>query len=53
LSGLTPELFRTVEGGEPGYTDLYNPYMPDGVHPTQAGQSILAAAFAGFVRGLY
>ncbi len=53
LSGLTPELFRTLQGTEPGYTDMYNPYVTDGTHPTQEGQEILAQAFAGFARGLF
>lgn len=53
LSGLTPELFRTLQGTEPGYTNIYNPYVTDGTHPTQEGQRILADAFAGFMRGLY
>lgn len=53
LSGLTPNLFRTLVGTEPGYTDIYNPYVADGTHPTQEGHQILASAVAGFIRTLY
>lgn len=53
LSGLTPHLFRTLQGTEPGYTDMYNPYQTDGIHPTSEGHAIWAKSIAGFVRGLY
>lgn len=51
-SGLTPELFRTLQGTATNYTDLYNPYVTDGTHPTQEGHEIFAARLAGFIRGL-
>lgn len=51
-SGLTPELFRTLQGTETGYTDLYNPFVPDGTHPTQEGQLIMAKAYASFLRSV-
>jgi lysophospholipase L1-like esterase len=53
LSTLTPELFRTLVGTEPGYTDTYNPFVPDGTHPSQEGHEIFAKAVAGFIRSLY
>ncbi len=53
FSTLTPELFRTLQGTEAGYTDLYNPYVTDGTHPTIEGQQILADAFMGFLKTLY
>lgn len=53
LSGLTPELFRTLRGTEAGYTDLYNPYVTDGTHPTTEGHRMLADAMAGFLRRLF
>lgn len=53
LSGLTPDLFRTLQGTEAGYTALYNPYVPDGTHPNQEGNEIFVDAVEGFVRALY
>lgn len=35
-----------------GYTDLYNPYVTDGTHPTQEGHEIFAARVAGFIRSM-
>ncbi len=52
-SGLTPHLFRTLQGTEAGYTDLYNSYMTDGTHPTQDGHEMFAKNVAGFIRSLY
>ncbi|MDH2328695.1 SGNH/GDSL hydrolase family protein [Cereibacter sp. SYSU M97828] len=52
-SGLTPELFQTLQGAEEGYTGMYNPFVTDGTHPTAEGHQIFADAFSGFVRGLY
>lgn len=50
LSGMTPEEFRTLQGTETGYTDMYNPLITDGVHPTQEGHEIFANAFVGFLK---
>ncbi|ALR29774.1 hypothetical protein ATE47_04215 [Chryseobacterium sp. IHB B 17019] len=52
LSGLTPEEFRTLQGTETGYTDMYNPLITDGVHPTKEGNAIFAQRFAGFLKTL-
>lgn len=52
MSGLTPGDFRTLQGTEPGYTDMYNPLITDGVHPTKEGNAIFAARFAGFLKTL-
>ncbi|WP_284461640.1 SGNH/GDSL hydrolase family protein [Chryseobacterium sp.] len=52
LSGLTPGEFRTLQGTEPGYTDMYNPLITDGVHPTTEGHSVFAERFAGFLKTL-
>lgn len=52
LSGLTPELFKTLQGTAEGYTDMYNPLIPDGIHPNQKGQEMFGNFFAGFLRGL-
>lgn len=52
LSGLTPEEFRTLQGTEPGYTDLYNPLITDGTHPTKEGNALFARAFSGFLQTL-
>lgn len=52
-SGLTPELFKTLQGTEPGYTGIYNPYVTDGTHPTEEGNDIFADAVHGFISTLY
>lgn len=52
MSGLTPGEFRTLQGTETGYTDMYNPLITDGVHPTKEGNAIFAERFAGFLKGL-
>ena len=50
LSGINPHILRTVQGTETGYTDMYNPYITDGTHPTQEGHQIMADAFVGFLK---
>lgn len=52
LSGLTPSEFRTLQGTEVGYTDMYNPLITDGVHPTKEGNAIWARLFAGWLKTL-
>lgn len=52
LSGLTPSEFRTLQGTEVGYTDMYNPLITDGIHPTKEGNAIFAERFAGFLKTL-
>lgn len=52
LSELNPHLYRTLRGTITGYTGLYNPYMPDGIHPTQEGQEMMADLLVGFLKGL-
>jgi lysophospholipase L1-like esterase len=53
LSGITPELFKTVQGTEPGYTEIYNPFITDGTHPTDEGNEIFSKALHGFIKNLY
>ncbi|MEF9476802.1 SGNH/GDSL hydrolase family protein [Chryseobacterium sp. 1B4] len=52
LSGLTPSEFRTLQGTETGYTDMYNPLITDGVHPTKEGNAKWAEVFAGWLKTL-
>lgn len=52
MSTLTPALFRTVQGTNPGASGIYNPYVVDGVHPTAEGHQIMGRALAGFLRTL-
>lgn len=52
LSGLTPSEFRTLQGTEPGYTDMYNTLITDGIHPTKEGDAIFAQRFVGFLKSL-
>lgn len=52
LSGLTPSEFRTLQGTESGYTNLYNPLITDGVHPTTEGNAIFAQRLCGFIKSL-
>ncbi len=52
LSGLNPSEFRTLQGTEVGYTDMYNPLITDGVHPTKEGDAIWARIFAGWLKTL-
>ena len=53
LSGITPELFKTVQGTQDGYVGIYNPYITDGTHPTDDGNEIFAKAVHGFIASLY
>lgn len=52
LSGLTPHILQTLQGTETGYTDMYNPYIPDGTHPNQEGHEMWAKKVAGFISSL-
>jgi lysophospholipase L1-like esterase len=52
LCQLNPHLNQTLEGTEEGYTGWWNPYMPDGTHPTQDGQQMMADVLIGFLRTL-
>ena len=49
LSGINPHILRTLQGTETGYTDVYNPYITDGTHPTQEGHEIMSKALIGFL----
>lgn len=49
LSGITPHILRTIQGTESIYTDMYNPYITDGTHPTSEGHKIMANSFMGFL----
>lgn len=51
-SGLTPNEFRTLQGTESNYTDMYNPLITDGTHPTNEGNAIWAQRFVGFLKTL-
>lgn len=40
-SGIAPHEFRSVQGWQDGYTDLYNPLIPDGTHPSEAAHKMI------------
>lgn len=52
LSNINPHILKTVQGTEPGYTSLYNPYITDGTHPTQEGHEMWAKQIEGFIKSL-
>lgn len=52
LSGINPHLDRTLHGTVSGYTGYYNPYIPDGTHPTQEGHEMMADLLVGFLKML-
>lgn len=53
LSSINPHLDRTVTGATSwGATGHFNPYITDGVHPTQEGQEMMADLLVGFLKGL-
>lgn len=52
LSGINPHLNQTLQGTEEGYTGFYNPYITDGIHPTQEGAEIMSDLLVGFLKTL-
>lgn len=53
LSSINPHLDRTVTGTTSwGSTGHFNPYITDGVHPTQEGHEMMADLLIGFLKGL-
>lgn len=51
-SEVNPHIFKTIVGTETGYTDNYNPFITDGIHPTQEGHQLMANRFIGFLKQL-
>lgn len=52
LSGINPHLDRTLHGSVSGYTGYYNPYIPDGTHPTQEGAEMMADLLVSFLKAM-
>ena len=53
LSGINPHLDRAVDGTTSwGASGHFNPYITDGVHPTQEGAEMMADVLVGFLKGL-
>lgn len=51
-SGINPHLNLTIQGWQDGYNGMYNPYITDGTHPTQAGHRIMANRLKGYLKQL-
>lgn len=52
MSGINPHLNQTIQGVETGFTGFYNPYITDGIHPTQEGAEMMANILVGFLQTL-
>jgi lysophospholipase L1-like esterase len=48
-SGIAPHEFRIIRGWQDGYTDLYNPFIPDGTHPTELAHKMMAEKFTRYL----
>jgi lysophospholipase L1-like esterase len=51
-SGINPHLNLIIQGYQDGYNAMYNPYITDGTHPTQAGHRIMANRLKGYLKQL-
>jgi lysophospholipase L1-like esterase len=51
-SNITPHTSQTLQGTATGFLNMYNPYITDGIHPTQAGHFMMTKAVVGFLNTL-
>jgi hypothetical protein len=49
-SMVNPHVGRTLQGADPTSPDVYNPLIPDGVHPSAMCHKMIAGITVGYLK---